>query len=120
MKTWWQIPYSVSTSSPLLIQSKSNKLWYPSVDALGNLSWSLSCSTEPPGMVNIKGPKGKDGQCSCDCITFVGDWRPNVNYSKVLNGCSLSVSHGGTIYKCIKTNKNKVPNNNPEYWSEII
>ncbi len=36
--------------------------WRPAVDANGNLSWTKNSGSTPPGLQNIKGPKGDTGQ----------------------------------------------------------
>lgn len=38
------------------------ELWYPMIDAEGNISWARSASTTPPPTANIAGPPGKDGE----------------------------------------------------------
>lgn len=50
----------------------SNKAWLPSVDANGNISWTLSESTTPPATQNIKGAPGADGQDGTDGTDGVG------------------------------------------------
>lgn len=41
---------------------QSEQYWRPSVDETGDLSWALSQSDTAPATMNIKGPKGDDGQ----------------------------------------------------------
>lgn len=39
----------------------NNSIWYPTVDASGNLTWAKSTSTTTPTARNIKGPQGNPG-----------------------------------------------------------
>lgn len=74
----------------------------------------------PVGPQGPQGPPGPEGECDCDCATFLGDWRPDVNYPDPKpGGCTVSVSQGGIIYKCLKANIGLVPVNHPEYWEKI-
>lgn len=39
----------------------NNSIWYPTVDASGNLTWAKSTSSTTPTARNIKGPQGNPG-----------------------------------------------------------
>ena len=49
----------------------SDKLWRPTVDVEGNISWYLSMATTPPTTQNIKGTDGKNGIDGKDGINGV-------------------------------------------------
>lgn len=73
------------------------RFWRPSVDALGNLSWTNSTSEAVPPTVNIKGPQGDPGEDGggASMPTVQAAAGPDIG---TVGTPSVTVSQSGTVY----------------------
>ena len=65
-------------------QAGANEIWYPTVSASGEISWSKSASTTPPTPRNIKGETGETGAPGQDGEDGLGIKSVDINASNHL------------------------------------
>lgn len=79
------------------ISSSNNgpmKMWRPSLDINGNLTWSLNSSLDIPALQNIKGPKGEQGAIGPQGVQGIhGIQGKNLEF--IWNGTQLGVRQQG-------------------------
>lgn len=77
----------------------STKMWRPSIDSYGNLSWKLNASIETPVTQNIRGPKGDKGETGATGPQGV----PGVSLNYNWNGTKLGIKREDeSIYQYVE------------------
>lgn len=70
-----------------------DELWYPTVSVDGDLSFTLTATTTPPPVVNIKGPTGATGPAGQDGQDATVNGQNTV---EIVAGTNISISQSGT------------------------
>lgn len=77
----------------------TTRMWRPSIDSNGNLSWKLNASIETPVTQNIKGPKGDKGESGAIGPQGIPGVSLNYNWS----GTKLGIKREGeSIYQYVE------------------